>query len=875
MKHRHITSILILAAALLSVLLISCSQPQKELLRESVPVMETALDDYVADAAENNTPLDAVVVLQHGKVIGERYINGWPRDSVHHMWSTSKSYTSLAVGFALNEGLLSLDDKVCDYFPEIYGPHIDGSEQGKIIAAGTIRDYLVMATGQEKDPTFFTFMSLAQKHPEIPLDANLANLDAYHEAEGIDAVQDIFTVPFTKRPGSHNLYNSIASYVLSAIVQKVTGQKTVDYLESRLWEPLGVKTPEWMEISGVNAGGWGLLLDAETMAKTGQMLLDGGKYAGKQVVPADYLEEATTAYFAWGPPDFASPEEAPSYHQGYGYQFWTNGDGYNTAGAHGQFIIVLPKYDAVVVGIADIMDNDQKELSLIWKHIVPVLKQRTIKQVSMADFGLTPDTPSDAASKIRKAFDYCKSLNAPVTLSFLRGTYDLDCESYLLEINGMDGFTLDGNGSKLFFHGLSGLASIENCRNICIRGFEFDWERPLISQVTVREHGPDWFCLQMDPAKYPYAVKDGHVKYICDGHEYGLADLSYNNVFTPDGSRIKLGSFDNYAFSAVLEGEAEDMGNGLVRFKGSLPSGVETGDIMTLYHVRYKTRMVSAKESSDLVLENMNIHHSAGVAFYLAGVRNVRIEHVDLTPTKGRVFTAVADAFHIVSCSGNVRIASCSIDGQGDDAINVHGRYYDITKVSAAGRRLTLGTRRGEIILHKGDVLAYVDTLTGERCAYSKVLSVKGGNIASIKMINGEISNPGAYAIENMSTTPSVFIAANTFGSRNRARGVLITTPKHSDIFWNSFRSAGAAILVEGDHSYWFESGAVSDLNIRYNYFERCHQSEWGNATICFSPSFRTDKYHTGITIEDNTFVLAPGDSALYYHGVKDITFKP
>lgn len=869
------TSELFLAVALLSIASTSCSHTQKELNRVFVPLMETALDEYVTDAEENRIPLDAVVVLQHGKVIGERYINGWPKDSVHHMWSTSKSYTSLAVGFAEKEGLLSLEDKVCDYFPEIYGPHIDESEQGRFIADGTIRDYLVMATGQEKDPTFLLMMDILEKHPDIIPDDNLRYVSDYYDTEGTNAMEGLFIVPFTKRPGSQNLYNSIASHVLSAIVQKVTGQKTVDYLQSRLWEPLGAKKPEWMEIGGVSAGGWGLMLDAETMAKTGQMLLDGGKYAGKQVVPAEYLEEASTAYFAWGAPTNASPEEAPSYHQGYGYQFWVNGDGYNTAGAQGQVIIVLPKYDAVIVGIADIKDDDHKENALIWKHIVPVLKQLSVTQISMADFGLTPDDPSDATNKIRKAFNYCKSLGAPVTLSFLKGTYDLDCESSLLEIVGMDGFTLDGNGSKLIFHGLSGLASIKDSRNICIRGFECDWERPLISQVVVGEHGPDWFCLQMDPARYPYIVSGGHLRYICDGQEYGIAEKSYNNVFTADGSRIKPGSFDNYELRSVLEGEAEDLGNGLVRFAGALPSGVETGDIMTLYHVRYKTSMVYARETSNLVLENMTVRHSVGVAFYMAGVRDLRVENVDLTPSEGRVFTAVGDAFHIVSCSGNVRITGCNIDGQGDDAINIHGRYYDVTKVSNDGKRITLGTRRGEIILHTGDVLAYVDTLTGERCAYSKVVSMKGRNTACTKMIKGEISDTGAYAIENMSMTPSVFIASNTFGSRNRARGLLITTPRHSDIFWNTFRSAGAAILVEGDMADWFESGAVNDLNIRHNYFDKCHQSEWGRATICFSPTFHSDEYHTGVTIDDNTFILAPGDSALYYHGVKDIIYNP
>lgn len=362
-----ITSILLTAA--------SCRSSKMDLERMTVPEMETALEEYIDEASESALPLAAVVVLQHGKVIGERYVNGWQKDSSHHMWSTSKSYTALAVGFAMKESLLSLNDRVCTYFPEYYEKHIDGSEQGNHIASGTIRDYLVMATGQEKDPTMMGIMSMHEKYPEVSRDENLRCLDAYYKAAGKNLMEDLFLVPFTKTPGTHNCYNSFATYVLSAIVQKVTGVKTVDYLDERLWKPLGIEKPEWFEVNGISAGGWGLMLTAEDMAKTGQMLLDNGLYAGKQIVPSDYLVEAVTPFFTWDPPTYASPEEKPSYHQGYGYQFWKNGDGYNTAGAQGQFIIVLPEFDAVIVGIADIKDDDHKEMALMWKHIVPVLKQ--------------------------------------------------------------------------------------------------------------------------------------------------------------------------------------------------------------------------------------------------------------------------------------------------------------------------------------------------------------------------------------------------------------------------------------------------------------------------------------------------------------------
>lgn len=866
---------LLMTAALF---MISCLRTETELERIEVYEMEAALDDYVSEAEQQRIPLDAVVVLQHGQVVGERYMNGWQKDSAHHMWSTSKSYTSLAIGFAVNEGLVGLDDKVCTYFPEYYDPHMDGSEQGDFIADGTIRDYLVMATGQEHDPTEAVMFPMAQRHPEIPFDDNLKHIDDIYETEGRNMIEDLFAVPFTKRPGSCNCYNSVATYVLSAIIQKVTGEKTVDYLDKRLWKPLGIAKPEWNEVNGVSAGGWGLMLTAEDMAKTGQMLLDGGKYAGRQVVPAGYLKEAVTAYFAWGPPGYADRNEAPSYHQGYGYQFWINGDGFNTAGAQGQFIVVLPKYDAVIVGIADIRGDDHKEMGLMWKHIVPVLKQRVVTQVRMSDFGLTPDNPENAREKIHRAIEYCKSLGTPAALSFEKGLYRIEGEGHLLDIREMDNFTVDGGGSRLIFHDLAGLAEINDSRHVSIRGFEVDWDRPFISQVTVEGIGPDWFTLKMDPQRYPYVIEDGRVKYICADRTYGLAKDSYNNVFTPDGSRIKPGSFDNYALGSTLEGQVENLGNDVIRFAGPLPAGIEAGDLMTLYHVRYNTPLVRARNSMELTFEDMDIHHCTGLGFYLAGIRNVRIDKVHFTPSDNRVFTAVADAFHLVHCSGNVRITGCHVDGQGDDAINVHGRYFHPVRQFCGGKKLEIGTRRGEIILNEGDLIAYVDTLTGARKAVAEIKSVRfpedGSKTVTVKVekLHGEdISDVCACAIENVSLTPTVFIASNTFGASNRARGILITTPRHCDVFWNTFRSAGAAILVEGDLSYWYESGAVRDLNIRYNTFEYCHQSEWGRATICFSPSFHTDQYHDGVTISDNRFLLAPGDSALYHHGVRNI----
>ena len=383
------------AVLFLAAHVLSCSKPvDKTLPREHSDAMEAAINAYVEAAAQKNLPINTIMVLHHGKVVGEAYVNGWTPDSSHHMWSTSKSYTSLAVGFAVEEGLMTLQDKIVDYFPEESSVALAELTDSALIAnmkACTVRDLLVMSSGQKVEPVFGQLEELLKNRndlPDISLEAdltgkNLCGMDIVFRQLRISLREQFFKTPFVCEPGTHNLYNSPATYMLSAIVQKVTGEKIVDYLEPRLWEPLGIEKPFWQELEGANTGGWGLFLTPEEMAKTGQMLLQGGKYAGKQVVPADYLKEATTRYFKWGWPEWDPQQRGRGPHNGYGYQFWTITEGFNTAGAQGQFIFVLPEFDAVIVCTAEILDGDFQETDLIWKYILPVLEAETRQQVEI------------------------------------------------------------------------------------------------------------------------------------------------------------------------------------------------------------------------------------------------------------------------------------------------------------------------------------------------------------------------------------------------------------------------------------------------------------------------------------------------------------
>ena len=175
--------------------------------------------------------------------------------------------------------------------------------------------------------------------------------------------------PVSHKPGTFFLYNTPASYMLSAIVQKVTGQPVVDYLRPRLFEPLGIAAPTWeASKQGVSMGGFGLSVRTEDIARFGQLYLQKGMWQGKQLVPAAWVETATSRQMSNG----SSPTS--DWEQGYGYQFWRSRHGfYRGDGAHGQFCLILPQYDAVVAITSGTRDM-ASVMNLVWDRLVPALK---------------------------------------------------------------------------------------------------------------------------------------------------------------------------------------------------------------------------------------------------------------------------------------------------------------------------------------------------------------------------------------------------------------------------------------------------------------------------------------------------------------------
>lgn len=338
-------------------LLPACSKGPEPLPRAAGSAeMDQAFAECI-EAMKEAGDLHSMMVLQHGNIIEERQI---APDTAHFMMSVSKTFTSTAVGFAIEEGLLRVDDKIVDIWPEKV-PADAQEALGRI----TVRHLLTMNSGHGKDPTN---------------DVWRAGSDGFVSQE--DWIEKFMAWPIEYEPGSCFCYNSLGTYLLSAAVQKVSGQKVVDYLEPRLWRPLGIRKPHWDESpAGINCGGWGLYLHTEDMARMGLCLLQGGKFNGKQVIPAAWVREMSAGQVESSFAGINSVEarqrqtqtEGNDWMQGYGYQMWRcTHNAFRADGAYGQYIIVIPDKDAVIVTTAKI-DNMFLEIHLIWKYIYPNL----------------------------------------------------------------------------------------------------------------------------------------------------------------------------------------------------------------------------------------------------------------------------------------------------------------------------------------------------------------------------------------------------------------------------------------------------------------------------------------------------------------------
>jgi CubicO group peptidase (beta-lactamase class C family) len=294
--------------------------------------------DFVDAADKQIDTMNSFMLVRHGYVVAEGWWGPYDAATPHILYSLSKSFTSTAVGLAIGERKMSLDDEVLKFFPD-NAP----AEPSANLKAMRVRDLLRMATGNQTEAPILT--------------------------QNLPWTKTFLAHPVPFKPGTHFLYNSPATYMLSAIVQKVTGMTVLDYLKPRLFEPLGIDNPRWVASpQGISVGAYGLSLRTEDIARFGQLYLQKGMWKGKQLVPSRWIEEATAMQTSNG----SSPTS--DWDQGYGYQFWrSRHNTYRGDGAFGQYCMVIPELDAVVVITSGVRDM-QSVMNLVWNKLLPAMK---------------------------------------------------------------------------------------------------------------------------------------------------------------------------------------------------------------------------------------------------------------------------------------------------------------------------------------------------------------------------------------------------------------------------------------------------------------------------------------------------------------------
>lgn len=303
---------------------------------EAQGVSSTAISIFIDAAAAQGLELHSLMLVRHGAVVVEGWWHPYRADAVHLLYSLSKSFAATAIGFAVTEGRLSVDDPVGKFFSEVTYKHLQKM---------TVRHLLNMASGHLED----TFERIAE--------------------QGDDWVRNFLALPPEREPGTVFAYNQGATLTLAAILQRVTGEGLLDYLRPRLLDPLGVTEARWLRtLTGLEQGFSGLHLTTEAVARFGQLYLQRGQWGGQQLIPAAWVDEATR----WL--TLPSAEARPlDWSQGYGFQFWRCRHGaYRGDGAFGQFCVVMPEQNAVLA-LTGAVGDMQAVLAAVWAHLLPAM----------------------------------------------------------------------------------------------------------------------------------------------------------------------------------------------------------------------------------------------------------------------------------------------------------------------------------------------------------------------------------------------------------------------------------------------------------------------------------------------------------------------
>jgi CubicO group peptidase (beta-lactamase class C family) len=349
--------------------------------------------DAFLDALEQDAAIEphSMMLLRHGQVVAAGWWGPFTAERPHLLYSLSKTFTATALGFAVDEGLIDLDERVVDVFPE-FAAEITTPRARSI----RVRHLAAMASGHTQEM-----------------------LDLAQQTDPLEPVRGFLLHEPDKEPGTVFAYSQPCTYTVAAILQRRAGTDLIGYLRPRLFDPLGVPPVGWESYpEGRSLGFTGLYATTETIAKLGQLHLDDGRWDGRQLLPEGWVEQVSTRWIE------TSREGSPDWAQGYGFQVWLARHGYRGDGAFGQFCVILPEQDAVLAMTAS-TEAMQSVLDAAWAHLLPAMD----------------DDPRDAAEEDARLAARLAELRLPVRHG--NGTPPAEAAGRYAAIRAADGPALE------------------------------------------------------------------------------------------------------------------------------------------------------------------------------------------------------------------------------------------------------------------------------------------------------------------------------------------------------------------------------------------------------------------------------------------------
>lgn len=311
------------------------------------------LNEEIRLLLEMHIEFQSIVVIKDGYIVAEQYYSDdYGPEDIHRIYSCTKSLISSLLGIASGQGLLgSLDQTMVSFFPEYEIQNLDTQKE-----AISLEHMLTMSAGLDWDEIGFSYED---------------DRNSYNKwSENGGGIEYVLNLPMLAEPGEEFSYNSGVSQVLSGILQKITGVRADSFALEHLFAPLGIEKYYWpIDNDNVAYGGSGVRLTPREMAKFGYLYLKKGMWDGKQIIPEAWVEASQQKHMMRK----YIPDEY------YGYQFWVSNDGYYSAvGFAGQWIMIVPEYELVVVFNNRFIEDEYLQWStperLLNTYIIPAIK---------------------------------------------------------------------------------------------------------------------------------------------------------------------------------------------------------------------------------------------------------------------------------------------------------------------------------------------------------------------------------------------------------------------------------------------------------------------------------------------------------------------